>query len=192
MVVWRTVTDVLKRRPEALRLADWLGRGRGRCRWLDALSRPVHAPHTPDVRDWERQELAAAWIGHATVLLRMGGGCQGCGAAFILPPQSHNNRVIAPGSEDLLGSNGQLARFFLVGTRPGMMYETGSAFTPAVQIDPILPANLKFTLRYPDGKEVTAAARGDTFGSAVGTRWVLDQPGVGPHAAAARRPGRTP
>ena len=99
-------------------------------------------------------------------------------SAFILPPASYNNRVIAPGAEDLLGPTGEKARFFLVGTRPGMMYEQGAAFTPAVQIDPILPANLKFTLRYPDGQVVTSSARGDASGSAVGARWVLDKPGV--------------
>ncbi|MBI4874178.1 MAG: hypothetical protein HY822_06050 [Acidobacteria bacterium] len=99
-------------------------------------------------------------------------------SAFILPPGSHNNRVIAPGAEDLLGSTSEKARFFLVGTRPGMMYELGSAFTPAAQIDPILPANIQFSLRYPDGKTVTSAAKGDAGGSAVGARWTLDQPGV--------------
>ncbi len=99
-------------------------------------------------------------------------------SAFILPPSSNNNRVIAPGAEDLLGSTGEMARFFLVGTRPGMMYELGSTFAPAVQIDPILPANLKFSLRYPDGHEVMSTAKGDASGSAVGTRWTLDQPGL--------------
>jgi hypothetical protein len=99
-------------------------------------------------------------------------------SAFILPPASHNNRVIAPGAEDLLGSTGERARFFLVGTRPGMMYETGTGFTPPVQIDPILPANVKFTLRYPDGQTAASTAKGDSFGSAVGARWVLDQPGL--------------
>ncbi len=73
MVVWRTVTDLVKRRPEALRLADRLGRGRGRFRWLDGLWHPDHAAHRPDLRDWQRHELAAVWIGHATVLIRMGG-----------------------------------------------------------------------------------------------------------------------
>lgn len=99
-------------------------------------------------------------------------------SAFIMPPQSHNNRVIAPGAEDLPGPAGIAARFFLVGTRPGMMYEAGAGFTPAVQIDPILPAAIKFRLRYPDGKEATSTATGDAFGSAVGTRWTLDQPGI--------------
>jgi hypothetical protein len=99
-------------------------------------------------------------------------------SAFILPGHSYNNRVIAPGAEDLLGPTGETARFFLVGTRPGMMYEAGTSFTPAAQIDPILPANIKFTLRRPDGRELTSTARGDAFGSAVGARWILDLPGV--------------
>ncbi|MBI4902687.1 MAG: hypothetical protein HY820_03580 [Acidobacteria bacterium] len=99
-------------------------------------------------------------------------------SAFILPGGSNNNRVIAPGQEDVLGPTGQSARFFLVGTRPGMMYETGASFGPAVQIDPIVPCNLKFTLRFPNGKEVSTAGQGDGAGSWVGSRWTLDQPGV--------------
>lgn len=73
LVTWRTVTDLVKRRPEALRLADRLGRGRGRFRWLDGLWRPNHAAHRPDLRDWDKRDMAAVWIGHATVLIRIGG-----------------------------------------------------------------------------------------------------------------------
>ncbi len=56
-----------------LRVADRLGRGKGRTRVLDHLSKPPPAKHRPDLRDWEKHSLAAAWLGHATVLLRMGG-----------------------------------------------------------------------------------------------------------------------
>jgi L-ascorbate metabolism protein UlaG (beta-lactamase superfamily) len=56
-----------------LRIADRLGRGKGRLRLLDRLSRPEAAPNKPDLSNWEQQELAAVWIGHATVLLRLGG-----------------------------------------------------------------------------------------------------------------------
>ncbi len=56
-----------------LRLADWLGRRRGRLRLLDQISPPAAAPLRPDLADWESHDLAAVWIGHATVLLRMGG-----------------------------------------------------------------------------------------------------------------------
>jgi L-ascorbate metabolism protein UlaG (beta-lactamase superfamily) len=57
----------------ALRLADFLGRGRGRLRVLDDFNPPARAKLTPAVSDWDRHDLAAAWIGHATVLLRIGG-----------------------------------------------------------------------------------------------------------------------
>jgi len=89
-------------------------------------------------------------------------------SAFMLPPGSNNNRVIAPGSEDVLGPAGLKGRVFLVGTRPGMMYDTSATFAPAVQIDPILPVNVTFTLDYPDGRRVTAQGAGDANGSFVG------------------------
>jgi L-ascorbate metabolism protein UlaG (beta-lactamase superfamily) len=70
---WRTYVDFLKHQPVALRVADRLGRGKGRLRWIDALDVPPPAPATPDLRDWENNRLAAVWIGHATVLLRFAG-----------------------------------------------------------------------------------------------------------------------
>ena len=70
---WKTFANWGKTRPMALKLADRLGRGRGRLRVLDRLSPPPPAPLKPDLADWEKQELAAAWLGHATVLLRLGG-----------------------------------------------------------------------------------------------------------------------
>ena len=56
-----------------LRLADVLGRGRGRLRLFDNINPPIAAPSVPDLTDWEKHDLAAVWIGHATVLLRIGG-----------------------------------------------------------------------------------------------------------------------
>lgn len=56
-----------------LRLADQLGRGRGRLRVLDRFEVAPPAPHTPDLRNWSSLKTAATWIGHATVLLRVGG-----------------------------------------------------------------------------------------------------------------------
>ena len=70
---WRRITDWGKRKPLMLRVADWLGRGRGRLRVLDHLGAPPRSPNRPDLTDWQRHDLAAAWIGHATVLLRLGG-----------------------------------------------------------------------------------------------------------------------
>ncbi len=38
---------------------------------LDRIYAPPKAPLTPDLRNWESHSLAAVWIGHATVLLRI-------------------------------------------------------------------------------------------------------------------------
>jgi L-ascorbate metabolism protein UlaG (beta-lactamase superfamily) len=69
---WRTITDRAKRNQHVLRLADFMGRGRGRTRWLDHLNRPPAAPLKPDLTHWQDRTLAAAWLGHATTLLRVG------------------------------------------------------------------------------------------------------------------------
>ena len=100
-------------------------------------------------------------------------------SAFLLPRNTKNNRVIAAGSEDLAGSDGTRARFFLVGTRPGMVYERGASFLPAAQIDPVLPVTVTCVLTWPDGRQAVAQAKADSFGTFVGPeRWTLDQPGV--------------
>lgn len=70
---WRTITDALKHKDWVLKLADRLGRGRGNFRYLDHLKAVPPSPHRLDLSRWDRHELAAAWIGHATVLLRIGG-----------------------------------------------------------------------------------------------------------------------
>jgi L-ascorbate metabolism protein UlaG (beta-lactamase superfamily) len=70
---WRRIADWAKHRPLTLRIADGLGRGRGRMRLLDHLNPPPRPRHKPLLRDWASHKLAAAWIGHATVLLRIGG-----------------------------------------------------------------------------------------------------------------------
>ncbi len=70
---WRSYSDWAKHRPLTLRLADRLGRGRGRLRFLDRISPPAPARRMPVLGDWQDHSLAAVWIGHATVLLRIGG-----------------------------------------------------------------------------------------------------------------------
>ena len=70
---WRTVTDRVKRSERLLRVADFMGRGRGRARFLDRLNAPPAAPLRPDLGNWQDQTLAATWLGHATVLLRVAG-----------------------------------------------------------------------------------------------------------------------
>ncbi len=72
-MTWRDVSDWAKQNPLTLRVADWLGRGTGAFRYFDRLQRPKAAPLRPSLDRWERSGLAAIWIGHATVLLRIGG-----------------------------------------------------------------------------------------------------------------------
>jgi hypothetical protein len=59
---WRGFTDWAKESPAMLRVADRLGRGRGRTRVLDHLSRPPAAKFKPDLSDWEKHSLAAVWL----------------------------------------------------------------------------------------------------------------------------------
>lgn len=71
---WRRYADWAKHRPLVLRVADQLGRGRGRLRPLDRLGPPPPpAPVVPDLSDWTSRRLSAVWVGHATVLVRIGG-----------------------------------------------------------------------------------------------------------------------
>lgn len=70
---WRPLAEWAKRRPSALRVVERLGKGRGGLRFLDHVGKPKAAPLRPDLSRWEDAELAAAWIGHATVLIRLGG-----------------------------------------------------------------------------------------------------------------------
>jgi len=71
---WRTWTDRIKRSDWALRLGQQLGRGRGTMRILDDWQTAAPpAPVKPDLGDWQSRKLSALWIGHATVLLRIGG-----------------------------------------------------------------------------------------------------------------------
>ena len=100
-------------------------------------------------------------------------------SAFLLPKGTNNNRVIAPGTEDLNGPLGEKARFYLVGLRPGTAYPMGASFRPALQIDPLLPVSIRFTLTYPDGRQRVTEGIGDRFGSYAGpAAWPLDVAGV--------------
>lgn len=100
-------------------------------------------------------------------------------SAFILPKGSNNNRVIGPGDEDLPSPDGKPARFFLVSVRPGMVYELGTNFSAVLQIDPVVPCDIQFTLIAPDGARKVAEGKGDRFGYFVSRdKWPLDQPGV--------------
>lgn len=100
-------------------------------------------------------------------------------SAFILPKGTNNNRVVAAGAEDLNGSTGEKARFFLVGFRPGMALELGSTWRPGLQIDPILPVSMHVVLTYPDGRQKTCDGISDAYGSFSGPEaYPLDVPGI--------------
>src|SRR4051812_23012426 len=73
MARWKRYADWAKHRPLTLRLADRLGRSRGRLAVLNHVNPPAPAPRRPDLSQWEGHDLGAAWLGHATVLLRIGG-----------------------------------------------------------------------------------------------------------------------
>lgn len=99
----------------------------------------------------------------------------------ILPRGTNNNRIIAPGSTDIIGPKGDMARFFLTpGFRPGMTYMLGTTWRPALQIDPMLPVNVTLTLTYPDGTTIKtdSGTSSTSDGSWVGQAQTLDQPGV--------------
>ncbi len=70
---WRAIVDWAKNRPWALRAISPMARGRGRLRFLDRLLDRSSRPACPDFTAWESHTLAACWIGHATMLLRIGG-----------------------------------------------------------------------------------------------------------------------
>ena len=100
-------------------------------------------------------------------------------SAFMLHRGTNNNRVVAAGAEDLNGPLGEKARFYLVGLRPGTAFPVGATYRPALQIDPLLPVGIHFTLTYPDGRQKVADGVGDRFGSFAGsTAWPLDVAGV--------------
>ena len=71
-VDWRLGADFAKRRPMLLRLADRMGRGTGRLRFLDHVRRLQQA-RPIDLETLNTAPTAAGWIGHATVLIRLQG-----------------------------------------------------------------------------------------------------------------------
>ena len=100
-------------------------------------------------------------------------------SAFILPGGSRNNRVIAAGAEDLPGADGKPGRVFLVAVRPGSVYGAGAGFSPFLQIDPILPVQVRYELHAPSGKVLRTEGVGGPTGHFVGKDlWKLDEPGV--------------
>ncbi len=68
-----SLRNFIRQNPSTLRLAAHLDRGRGGMRWLDEYPAPAKPHAIPDLTGWENRDLSAVWIGHATVLLRIGG-----------------------------------------------------------------------------------------------------------------------
>jgi hypothetical protein len=63
--------------------------------------------------------------------------------------------------------------------RPGSIYLVGSTFTPVLQIDPMVPCNVTFTLTAPDNTTSIATGVGDQYGYFSSTaKWPLNQAGV--------------
>jgi hypothetical protein len=103
--------------------------------------------------------------------------------AFILPKGTNNNRIVGPGDENLPCPDNTSARFFLVPVRPGSTYPAGATFTPVLQIDPILPCNVTFTLTAPDNTTYISTGQGDQYGYFTGSKgFVLNQTGVWTYA----------
>jgi hypothetical protein len=100
-------------------------------------------------------------------------------SAFILPKGTNNNRIIGPGNEDLPSPDGIPARFFLTPLRPGMVYFVGATFGAVLQIDPVVPCSVRFTLTAPNGTTFVTTGSGDQYGYFVAVdKWLLDKAGL--------------
>jgi L-ascorbate metabolism protein UlaG (beta-lactamase superfamily) len=73
MRAWRVLADWAKSRPRVLRWVDRAGRGRGRARFLDHLHFRRERELRPDFSRWHELDFACMWLGHASVLIRLGG-----------------------------------------------------------------------------------------------------------------------
>lgn len=98
---------------------------------------------------------------------------------IIIPSLGNNNRVVAPGTTDIVNSKGDKARFFLTPSfRPGMTYTLDTVWKPALQVDPMVPATISLKLTYPDGTTIKTDGGPVVDGSWAGTAQTLSQPGV--------------
>src|SRR4051794_14415752 len=70
---WKRYADWAKHKPLTLRLADRLGRSRGRLAVLNHVNPPGRAPRKPDLAGGEGHELAAAWPRDATITIPLRG-----------------------------------------------------------------------------------------------------------------------
>lgn len=97
----------------------------------------------------------------------------------IIPSLGNNNRIVAPGTTDIVGPKGQKARFFLTPSfRPGMTYTLGTTWKPVLQVDPMVPATISLKLTYPDGTTIKTDGGLVADGSWMGAAQTLNQPGI--------------
>jgi hypothetical protein len=87
----------------------------------------------------------------------------------ILPKGSNNNRIVAAGAEDIIGSKGAKARFFIAGFRPGTVVAEGYTFKPGMQIDPLLPAKLNLKVDQLKGDTWTSMGTAEAVASNEGS-----------------------
>lgn len=101
----------------------------------------------------------------------------------ILPKGSNNNRIIAAGAEDIIGSKGAKSRFFVAGFRPGTVLTEGTIWKPGMQVDPLLAVKLSLKLDQLKGSDWTTMGTAEAMGGADGswlspTAFTLKEPGA--------------
>lgn len=82
--LWRPLAHWAKHQRKLVSLGDKLGRGRGGLRVLDRFGARLPAPARPDLDAFARGALAACWLGHASVLLKLGSLVAVCDPVFSL------------------------------------------------------------------------------------------------------------
>ncbi len=71
-LTWRLLADFIKKHPRILLKADTWTRGRGRVHYSSWFATPPRPALVPDLNALLSSDMGACWIGHATVLLRIG------------------------------------------------------------------------------------------------------------------------
>jgi hypothetical protein len=60
-----------------------------------------------------------------------------------------------------------------------MVYSVGTTFGAVLQIDPVVPCSVRFTLTAPNGTTFATTGAGDQYGYFAATdRWILDKAGL--------------
>jgi L-ascorbate metabolism protein UlaG (beta-lactamase superfamily) len=70
---WRAFVDWAHRHDWILKFVSPFSTGNGRLRWIDHMIPLAPAPARTNLSDWKNADLAVCWIGHATLLVKIGG-----------------------------------------------------------------------------------------------------------------------